>query len=326
MAIVMEERNSQAQNEIEVRECLVCHNQSSEIRRGIRDNSETPVFRCSNCFLQFIDSPISDLREYYRSKYRDSHDTVPGQRLSSEERFIKQRPYMLDIAGRFKKFVPPGGSVLEIGCSSGHLLDAIGDKYDRYGSEWNSEDAAYVRDIGEIPCEEGSINEIYPGKKFSAIIAVQVLEHQAAPVQFLQDCKERLIGGGYLYLEVPNAWDALVTVFQNEAYRNFWYRDSHITYWSRETLASVLGGLGFEASVKATQRYGLQNHLNWIYNNEPMDDIDQAQGYLKPVPLEHPLSGIINRSMSRLDKEYRTDLIAYFCSDTIYAEARRREI
>lgn len=319
-------RYSSNQSDVVTRECLVCHNESSILRTGIRGNPDTPVFHCPNCFLQFIDPPSQDLREYYRSKYRDDHDVVPGQRLTPEQRFIAQRPYATDIAARFKKYVPRGGSVLEIGCSSGFLLDSIGEGYDRYGSEWNPEDAAYVREVGELPCEEGDVKDIYPGKKFTAIIATQVLEHQADPVQFLQDCKERLIGGGYIYLEVPNAWDALVTVYQNEAYTDFWYRDSHITYWARETLASVLGGLGFEAHVKATQRYGLQNHINWMLNNVPMDDIDQSQGYFKPVGLEHPLAGILNRGTSRLDKEYRTELIAYFCSDTLYVEGRRREI
>jgi SAM-dependent methyltransferase len=310
----------------ETRVCLVCRNEANLMRRGVRGDPERPVFLCPACQLQFIDPPADDLREYYRSQYRAAHEATIGRPQTPEERYILMRPHMWEIAARFKKDVPPGGSLLEIGCSSGYLLDAIGPKYDRFGCEWNPDDAAYVRDVGDMPCEEGEIADIYPDKVFNAIVAVQVLEHQADPVQFLKDCKERLIGGGYLYLELPNAWDAMVTVYQNEAYRNFWYREPHITYWTRETLASVLGSLHFEASVRATQRYGLMNHVNWSLHGAPMEDVDRARGYLSWVHPDHPLAGVMNRSLNRLDKEYRTILTTYGCADTMYAICRRRDI
>lgn len=308
------------------RVCLICRNEAGVMREGVRGNPERPIFRCSTCSLQFIDPPFGDLREFYRSQYRAAHESTIGERQTPEERFLTMRPYMSEVAERFKKDIPPGGSLLEIGCSSGYLLDALGKGYDRYGAEWNPEDATYVREVGELPCEEGSINEIYPGKLFNSIVAVQVLEHQPDPIQFLKDCKDRLIGGGYLYLELPNAWDALVTVYENEAYRNFWYREPHITYWTRETLAGVLGALGFEASVRQTQRYGLANHINWYLHGKPMDDIDQARDFLSPIRPDHPQAGIINRGLERMDREYRVMMTTYFCADTIYAICRRRDI
>lgn len=323
--VVEAKRSRKVSQKTETRVCLVCRNESVVIRKGVRGNPDRPIFRCPACLLQFIDPPGVPLREYYRSQYRDAHEATEG-RQTPEERFITMRPYMSEIAARFKKDVPMGGSLLEIGCSSGYLLDALGPGYDRYGCEWNPEDAAYVRDVGEIPCEEGDLSDIYPGKLFNSIVAIQVLEHQPDPIRFLKACKERLVAGGYLYLELPHVWDAMVTVYQNEEYRNFWYREPHITYWTRETLAAVLGGLRFEASVRQTQRYGLANHLNWYMNGKPMDDIDQARGFLAPIDPSHPQAGVINRGMERLDREYRVMMTTYMCADTIYAIARRRDI
>jgi SAM-dependent methyltransferase len=307
--------------------CPLCRQTNIRlIRKGVRDDPDYPVYRCLQCDLQFITPPFDDIREYYRDEYRKEHDYNPEKVMTPEERFLTMRPLMGESVKRFNEFVPEGASVLDIGCSSGFFLDALGDGYDRFGCEWNPEDAAYVRDVGELPCEEGNLLDIYPGQRFTAICANQVLEHQTNPAKFLRDCKERLIGGGYLYLETPNVRDALLTVYGVDEYRDRWYRKPHITYWNRETLAGALGALAFEAKVMGDQRYGLMNHINWILNKKPMADVQEAQFILQPVNRAHPLSGILNRSISRLDKEYRTVMVSYGCNDTLIAKARRREI
>lgn len=307
--------------------CPLCSRDNSYILRyGVRDDPGYPIYHCRHCDLQFLTPAYDDIREFYRQEYRLQHECSPGTVMTSEQRFSAMRPLMQDRASRFKKFVPPGASVLEVGCSAGFFLDAIGDKYDRFGSEWNLEDAAFVRDIREMPCEEDDLLEVYGDRKFTAIAALDVLEHQLDPAQFLRDCKERLIGGGYLYLEVPNARDALLTVYGIDGFAEWWYRKPHITYWTRETLAATLGALGFEARINGAQRYGLMNHLNWLLNEEPMANVQEAQLILQPVSDQHPLAGIMNRSIGRLDKEYRADMESLGCNDTLVALCRRREI
>jgi 2-polyprenyl-3-methyl-5-hydroxy-6-metoxy-1,4-benzoquinol methylase len=284
------------------------------------------VYVCRHCYLQFTEHSFDDIRAYYQNEYREKYDIVAGERVTSEDRYCAMRPLMRDSSNRIKAFLPPGSSVLEIGCSSGYMLDAIGDTYDRYGLEWNPEDAAFVRDVGELRCEESTIEDCYPGQQFNAIVAMQVLEHQTDPVAFLKQCKSRLIGGGYLYLETPHAMDFMVTVAQCADYRDFWYREPHITYWTRETLASALGALGFEAHIKNYQRYGLINHANWQMNGVPMQNVQEAQEYWQPIPTNHPLAGVLNRGISNLDKQYRVLMASYGCGDTLFALARRREI
>ncbi len=205
------------------------------------------------------------------------------------------------------------------------MLDAIGDQYDRFGLEWNPDDAKYVREVGELPCEESSIDECYPGKSFNAIIAMHVLEHQPDPVEFITSVRERLIGGGYLYIELPNLMDAMVAIYDVPDFRKFWFRLPHLTYWKRETLAALLGNLGFEAQVKNMQRYGLLNHMNWLLGGGPMD-IANAREYLRPIDEKHPVAAIFNRNLSKLDNEYRIQLTSLGAGDTIFAECRLRAI
>ena len=217
--------------------------------------------------------------------------------------------------------------MLEVGCSSGYFMDALfHNGYDVFGAEWNPDDAAYVREVGEMPCEEGTLAEVYPDQKFTAIAALHVMEHQPDPLEFLRQCKSRLIGGGYLYLELPNSQEALLTIYDVPEYAERYYRESHITYWMPETLVTVLGALGFEASVTLRQRYSLANHINWVQNHQPMSDWQKATNYLELVNEAHPMYPILFRTTYKLDREYRLQLETIKAADTIVATCRMRFI
>jgi 2-polyprenyl-3-methyl-5-hydroxy-6-metoxy-1,4-benzoquinol methylase len=273
--------------------------------------------------LVFIEPVAEDIKEYYQTRYRNEHDAVVGERLTPEERFVMMRTSMEEPANRIGELVPEGSSILEIGCSSGYMLDALQNRgYDVYGAEWNPEDAAFVREAGEVECEEGTLKEIYPGKTFNAIVALQVMEHQADPLQFLRDVKDKLIGGGYIYMEVPNLNDALLTVYGIPEYKNFYFREPHVTYWGQHNLAKCLSVMGYEAKISTRQRYSLSNHLNWVVNHVPMDRFDVATSFMKFVNTQHPAAPYLNRITAKLDKEYRTQLEALGCADTIVAKGR----
>lgn len=276
--------------------------------------------------MRFIQTAIADLHEYYREEYRKQHELTPDRVLTAAERFPLLQAFSHDAAREFMKEVPAGGSVLDIGCSAGGFLSHLQGKYELYGSEWNAEDAQFVRETGGIRCEEGTLEEIYPGKTFTAAVLLHVFEHQPDPVEFLKQVKKKLIGGGWLYIEVPNITDALLAAYQIPEYASFWYREPHITYWNAETLASALSVAGFEATVSWKQRYGLANHLNWILNKKPMADPRQARGVLMPVDKRNPLAPALNRIWWQLDQEYRIQMETNYCTDTLRAICRRREI
>ena len=308
--------------------CLLCRSQETKLlRKGIRENPETPVWKCPRCLIQFISPPFTDIREYYHSTYRLTHDSNLGEHMTPEERFLAMRPSMSEPADRFSKLVPKGTSVLDIGCSSGYFMDALQTKgYDVYGVEWNPEDAKFVREVGGLPCEEGTLDEIYPGKTFGAITLLQVLEHQPDPIEFIRQCKRKLIGGGYMYIEVPSSQEALLTIYSIPEYINRFYRESHITYWQAETMASFVGAMGFEASITTRQRYGLLDHINWCYRNEPTPKYRDATDYLNLVDAKHPCHAILSRTTGKVDREYRLQLETLKAGDTVVATCQTRKI
>jgi hypothetical protein len=109
-------------------------------------------------------------------------------------------------------------------------------------------------------------------------------------------------------------------------YKDFWYREAHITYWHAETFASMMSNLGFEAHILPTQRYGLLNHLNWVLTGEPMKDPLMARRQLKLVDSQHRLGPALNRILGRIDREYRVQMETLNCTDSLYAICRRIEI
>lgn len=307
--------------------CPLCKTDKTyTLRVGIRDEPERRVYACHSCRLQFLLPDTLDIREYYRNGYRKTHGPLLSVETTAEERFKIYRPFAAITAADIREQLPKGASILEIGCSSGYLLDALQKDYDVYGNEWNPEDAAYVRDVGELPCEEGDISEVYPGKRFTAIVATAVIEHQPDPVGWLSKVKERLIGGGWLYLETPNANDALVAVFDFPEFRDFWYRAPHLTYWEMENMAAALSSVGFQARISIRQKYGLLNHLSWMMDKKPMSSFVEAAGRWRPVASEHPMAPVLNRWFDRLDREYRVQMETLRIADTITVWARRREI
>lgn len=310
--------------------CPLCRKQESKLYRvGIRENSSQPVWGCTYCGLVFLENAIPDLREYYRSTYRTQHDAIPGGvQLTAEQRFHLQYEFAKPSVAKFTAEVPEGASVLEVGCSAGGFLAHLSrdKRYDCYGCEWNPEDAAFVRDVGELPCEEGTLEEVYPGKRFTAIVALAVLEHVEDPLAFMRACRERLIGGGWLYMETPNINDALLSMYGLNSYANFWFREPHLTYWKPETIAALCNTSGFEARIHWYQRYALHNHINWILNGVPMTDPVVARKPLRPVKAGHPGAGALNRIWDQLAAEYRVQMETLDCADTLTIMARRRQI
>lgn len=276
--------------------------------------------------MVYIEPRFADARTYYRDQYRLVHEHIVSKTLTAAERWPIQYAFNQDAAKEFMATVPEGASVLEVGCSAGGFLGHLAGKYDLYGNEWNPEDAAYVRETGGIPCEEGTLDEVFSGRKFTAIAALAVLEHQVDPVAFIRQCRERLIGGGWLYLEVPNLRDALMSHYQLESFANFYYREPHITYWTVETLAALMNTLGFEARISLKQKYTLHNHINWILNGVPMDDPIMARKVLQPVPKTHPGAAALNRIWSQIEAEYKVQMETLHVSDTLRCIARRVQI
>jgi SAM-dependent methyltransferase len=312
--------------------CPACKKEKSQIVwLGVSGDPEWPVYFCRHCRLRFIKPKFDDLKAYYRGEYRKTHSDSRGHTSKNGEtpeetahdRFVMQQFAATGSANAFKAVIPAGASVLEVGASAGGFLSHIQDDYDVFATEWNSDDVAFLKKH-EMQVDDRDLPDVFPGKKFTAVVARQVLEHQTDPVGFLEQCKDKLIGGGWLFLEIPNVNNALVSVYALPEYLNWYYQTPHITYWEPEVVGSLLNALGFEAKIEPIQRFGLLQAAAWITRRH--DSAEVATIPPKVVSPKHPLAGVLNRLWAELDRKYRIGMTTFGTTDQMRIIGRRREI
>lgn len=84
------------------------------------------------------------------------------------------------------------------------------------------------------------------------------------------EIKKYLNPDGVLIIEVPNADDALITLYECEAFKNFTYWSCHVFLYNAFTLDKITSKAGFSNKyVKQIQRYPLSNHLYWLSKGKP---------------------------------------------------------
>tara|TARA_Y100000310_G_scaffold193906_1_gene193872 strand:+ start:14135 stop:14962 length:828 start_codon:yes stop_codon:yes gene_type:complete len=275
-----------------------------------------------------VSSPAryDDVRAYYESEYRKTHGNTTGKPLTPREDFEMMRPLQDRRETFFREHIDEGAKVLDIGASTGSFLDRIRGDYSVHATEFNPDHAKFLRDELKIPTDERDIDKAFPGELFTVITLYHVLEHQPDPVAFLGKVKERLIGGGWVIIEVPNVNDALVSIYDIPEFQDFFFRESHLSYFEQTTLANTMLAQGFEARVYLRQDYSLMNHLNWLFRMEPQENAQMARLPWNLVAESHPASTVINRFMARIDREYRTLMDTMVSTNALSAVGRKREI
>ncbi len=106
-----------------------------------------------------------------------------------------------------KRYGPPGGKVLELGCGMGHLLTWLTDRYQVYGSDINAWALSQARQTvpqGQFILLSGDGTYSFPNDTFTIIIAKHVVEHLRQPEQGIAEMSRVLKPGGLLILVTPN--------------------------------------------------------------------------------------------------------------------------
>ncbi len=145
---------------------------------------------------------------------------------------------------------PQGGELLDIGCGTGNFLAAARDAgYSVTGTELDRNAAHFAKTQLKLPRVLGlTISEFvekHGDEKFDVVTSFEVLEHQAAPAEFVKQVRSCLRPRGYVALSVPNRerWLTGPDVLD--------YPPNHFLRWNAASLRALLSGHGFEIlSVK----------------------------------------------------------------------------
>ena len=259
--------------------CFLCGSSEAEvIHHGVRDTSDIDVLKCGGCGLVRLSETIENADVFYQESGMRGGRTSPLNELRRETWDDDERRF------RFTEKMIEGKSVLDFGCGDGgYLLRAKTIARDVCGVELESSVREALQKEG-IPCYEA----IREAGTMDVITMFHVLEHIDDPVPLLREIAGHLSAGGQLIVEVPNADDALLSLYGCDAFADFTYWKCHIYLYTMDTLRRLAKKANLWIRfMKQIQRYPLCNHMYWLAKGKPgghfawsfLDDKELSEKY-----------------------------------------------
>ena len=225
------------------------------------------LLRCRSCGLVFPERiPPPDVR---RAGYEDRY-----YREGSGERFLPPLEGLiagflrLRVAG-IRKREPGPGSLLDVGCGRGNLLEMFQRRGWRVLGTQVSRTAAGAARRRGVEVLRGELPEMeLPPGTFDVVTFFHVLEHLDRPERYLRKAAELLRPGGLLVVEVPN--------FASPGFRILGARNfcldypNHLVFFTPSSLRGLLVRSGFSIvgmshfSLEYSPFTTLQNLLNLL--------------------------------------------------------------
>jgi hypothetical protein len=268
-------------------------------QRGISDNPSIDVYlNQQKDFALLYPVPSMDYN-YYIPRAKKFGLTAYKKSLHIERRFQKIKYHLQNDRH----------SLIEIGAGDGTFLKTVKKFMPHLHMTAVDKDQNTLKSRVQNSDENHDSLEQIMGKSiyFDFICLFHVLEHILAPVDFLSKIHELMLSHSLLIIEVPSIHDPLLSLYNNEAFSKFYFSSQHPYVYSPASLQRLMEYSDFQTiEVLNFQRYGLENHLNWLSRAKPGGN-EQFQ-----------------RIFGGLDSEYITALEQYGKTDTVLWIGKKR--
>lgn len=236
--------------------CYLCNSSTFNFRKGqVRDAPELRIRECTNCGLVSLDSQDHIQEGFYERSgmHGDEALSIDGW-LIETDRDDERRFDMLKSLLAKKK-------VLDFGCGAGGFLKKVQPLAKAVaGIELEERVQEYWRNQITIHSDIESA-----GGEYDVVTAFHVVEHLSDPIAILKGLAKKLGRNGRMVVEVPSSEDALLTLYDSDAFQHFTYWSQHLFLFNSETLRQIAVKAGLRIlSIKQYQRYPLSNHLYWL--------------------------------------------------------------
>jgi SAM-dependent methyltransferase len=199
------------------------------------------ILGCRACGHGFVDPlPVGDPESVYSAVEDESYVRSEAQRRRTFGEFLDMK----------ETFVAERGSLLDVGCYIGLCMEEARKRgYSVEGTELSRWAAGVARSRGltvhgVAAASVGTLDRCY-----DTIVAFDVLEHLADPLQALVALRGRLRDGGCLFATVPDMgmWHARLL-----GERHWLVMLMHFQYFNRRSLGRLLERAGFSRVSLAT--------------------------------------------------------------------------
>jgi 2-polyprenyl-3-methyl-5-hydroxy-6-metoxy-1,4-benzoquinol methylase len=232
--------------------CYLCDSLGFTSRKGaVRDDPAIKIISCSECGLVFLSKTNHITPEFYENSGMHSGCLITIEEWLKETEVDDQRRFEL------VKNLLPSKKLLDFGCgAAGFLNKAKVLAASVTGIELETRVKEYW--AGKINIHSRVGETISSNDGYDLITAFHVLEHCSDPREELKRLAQLLKSGGKLILEVPNSEDALLTLYDCDAFQRFSYWSQHLFLLNANTLEKLALQTGLRVTaIQHYQRYPL---------------------------------------------------------------------
>lgn len=215
------------------------------------------LVRCRGCALVWLKDPPSpaEMGEHYGVDY-DRAITAAGE---DPNHWSDRR----NTLARYKS----GGSILDLGCSSGGFLQSLkSDSWTLFGIEMSDEVAKRAEAIGAKVFVGDILDAPFSPSTFDAITCFHVFEHLYQPRQVLVRIAEWLKPGGVFFTMMPNIDSAGARIF-----KSYWYAlelPRHLYHFSPLSLSRLAQSVGLQQLSLTTHREVFIEHsIRYVFDD-----------------------------------------------------------
>lgn len=253
--------------------CPICSSQNTSVFWNKVWFSDNQVVRnCLSCEVLFLypQRTLENQRQF---------DAQYARYISEREKLVIDKlPLPFDevvsesIAERFedlKSYFEHGTSFLEVGAEKGGFLQLVRPRFKSItGVDSCPEYKEIIRGLGFN--SYSYVEEIPENAKFDRICFFSLLEHIIDPLNFLKSLSSKLNTDGLMIFEVPSAREPLISLYNVEAFKDFYFQAMHPYVYSLDALKILAEKAGLNIiEFKFKQRYNLSNHLQWLAHGVP---------------------------------------------------------
>ena len=293
----------------------------------VRFEKTANIMRCNSCTLVYLDqTSVSFPKDFYEHEYHQTYLThVDPDILDPQKYYDKMQKVSAPWIERVKTMLQGHEKVLDVGCSTGQLITGIqGSAQAVYGHELSRKEVEFCKNVLKIDVDSIPLEHRFEKESMDMITLIFVFEHIGDPIPFLEELKSYLKPGGKLVIVVPNIMDALVSLYDIEEFRKFYYCIEHLFYYSPETLTKTLEKAGFAAKAEAVQEYPLTNHLNWIYRRKPSETLAARADMPNIALLDGRMEEALGDFWDGVNQDYRECLLKGGFSDRVWCVAEKK--
>lgn len=142
-------------------------------------------------------------------------------------------------------FLPPPGPMLDVGCATGFLIEAALERgWDARGIEMNKDIAPHIAAQTKPRISFSTLNALEKEPSYSLMTLFDVLEHSPTPRADLETCRQLLLPGGVVVVQLPctDSWGRLI-------FGRRWYHygpPAHLSFFTAKSFAMLANSIGFE--------------------------------------------------------------------------------